>query len=380
MRLVEAHQISKNHPFFKECDRLSKLSKNLWNATNYAIRQFYFETGKYLDYSQVNKNFTVNNQADYRSLPAKVAKGTQRLLDKSYRSFFKIPGYKNKPGYLHKTNGRQVVHYEKGALSKRQAGFVKLSQTFIKLKTDQDADFVRIVPKNDYFVIEIGYSVTLPVPSATTGNVVGIDLGLKNLATISSNVMAPLIINGQPISNFNSYSHYLLFKTINGSHMSRSIYRKRFNKIKDYFHKSTKFLVDQFVQYDIKTVVVGYNENWKQGSKLSKFNQIPHELFVKILTYKCQMSGIKVIKQEESYTSKASFYDLDVLPKLNDKNIPMFSGRRIKRGLYCSKNKQLINADLNGSLNILRKSKIWKANFWQDCVKNSRLPITRYSF
>lgn len=384
VKLIESHQISKNHPFYVECDHLTLLSKNLWNATNYIVRQHLFKTNKYLSYNKVNAYFTHTNQFDYRSLPAKVAKGTQRLLDKSYRSFFNKSGFRDIPGYLHKTRGRQVVHYEKGALSFKRPGFVKLSQTSLIIKTDKPVDFVRIVPRNDYFVIEIGYTKDLPVTSVTPGNVASIDLGLNNLATVTSNVFAPVIINGKPIQNINFYAKRLISEqrayVTKTSHLINSLYRKRYNKLKDYYHKSTRFLVDKFVNNDIETVVIGYNENWKRRNKIQAFQRIAYKQFIDILTYKCQLSGINVVLQEESYTSKASFYDLDDIPNINEDVTKPFSGKRVSRGSYLTRKGYKLNADVNGSLNILRKSKVWEDIMYANCVRYSKKPITRYNF
>lgn len=385
IQLIESHQISKNHKYFKECDDLTFKSKNLWNATNYFIRQHFFKTGEYLNYNKVNLEFTHSNQADYRALPAKVSKGTQRLLEKSYKSFFNKSGFRRLPGYLHKSDGRQVVHYEKGAISTKIKGFLQLSKTKIYIKTDHVADFVRIVPKLDYFVIEVGYSVEVPAPSATTGTrVASIDLGLNNLAMVSSNVMAPVIINGKPLKSMNMYSNLLIAQsqsmTNGSSHKIRSYYRKRMNKIKDYFHKSSTWLVQQLVGNHIDTLIIGKNDGWKHQSKLKNFVRIPYQLFINMLSYKCSIHGINLIEQEESYTSKSSFYSKDPIPVFGTKNEIVFSGKRIKRGLYKEATGELINADLNGSLNILRKSIVWTDRMFNDCVYFSKKPILSYSF
>ena len=385
IQLVETHQISKNHKYYKECDDLTFKSKNLWNATNFAVRQHLFETGEYLNYNKINAQFTHDNQQDYRALPAKVSKGTQRLLDKSYRSFFGKSGFKRLPGYLHKTEGRQVVHYEKGALSTKIKGFVKLSKTNIFIKTDKTPDFVRIVPRFDYYVLELGYSVEAPAPSVTTGTrLASIDLGLNNLAMVSSNVMAPVILNGKPIKSMNLYSNLLIAKqqshTDGSTHQLRSYYKKRANKIKDYFHKASTWLVSLLSENQIDTLVIGKNNGWKQHSKLKNFVRIPYQIFIQMLQYKCELRGITVIEQEESYTSKSSFYSKDPIPVFGQKNQILFSGKRISRGMYKDKTGYKMNADLNGSLNILRKSIMWNDSMWLDCIIQSKKPIIKYSF
>ena len=122
--LTERHIISEYHPFFQECDALCFLSKNLYNATLYAQRQSFFRDD-FENYYQVNARFTKENQFDYRNLPAKVSKQVQMLVDASFKSFFALVKKKENgeydasvclPKYL-KKDGRQVINYEKGALS-----------------------------------------------------------------------------------------------------------------------------------------------------------------------------------------------------------------------------------------------------------------------
>ena len=120
MVLVEQHIIKEKDILYNELDNLCFLSKNLYNATLYRVRQYFFETKKYLNYNAVNKEFTHSNNVDYRALPAKVSKMTQMLVDQAFKSFFtkrKNGGVKARiPKYLPK-DGRQVVTYTKQALS-----------------------------------------------------------------------------------------------------------------------------------------------------------------------------------------------------------------------------------------------------------------------
>lgn len=384
IQLIESHQINRNNQFYDECNHLTYLAKNLWNATNYRVRQQLFVTGEYMNYNTVNYKFAHENQSDYRALPAKISQGVQRMLDKSYKGFFKGTGFRHIPGYLHKTKGRQTVPYPKDALSFKIKGFVKLSKTNILIKTDKHAEFARIVPHKGYFTIEIGYSVNLPAPSQTTGKVATIDFGMKNFATVTSNTSAPFIINGSPIQAINRYADYLVAKQrlhVNGtSHLIHSIYRKRHNKLKDYLHKSSRFLTNWLHNNDITTLVIGYNLGWKKGKQMKFFQKTPYKQFVDMVTYKCELLGINIIMQEESYTSKASFKSLDTIPTISDKTNKTFSGKRIKRGLYKNADNTLINADVNGSLNILRKSEVWDNQMYNDCLTHSKQPIIRYNF
>ena len=370
----EQHQIKRNHKFFNECKIICHLSKNLYNATLYEVRQYFFETNKYLNYCKVNKKFTDENQVDYRALPTKVAKSIQMKLDKNFKSFFnlnkkyKSGNYKNKPNipkYLDK-DGYYVTEYTKQALSLIEDGYIKLSKTNIKIKTNinkKSIQAVRIVPKNGYFVIEILYRVEHK-QLKQNDRYASIDLGLNNLVTLTGTNIKPTIINGKPLKSINQYYNKIVSKykslldIINKQKTSKriqNISRKRKNKVIDYLHKASAYIVNQLVSNDISTLIVGYNKNWKQDINIGKINNqnfvnIPYYIFVNMLKYKCKHNGINVIIQEESYTSKCSFIDKESIEKHDN-----YVGKRLYRGLFISKNGTKINADVNGSLNILRK-------------------------
>ena len=198
-----------------------------------------------------------------------------------------------------------------------------------------------------------------------------IDLGINNLCSCSSHVINSFIVNGKPVKSINQYYNKQVAKyksiceTVNHCKTSKRIQKlnyKRTNKIEDYFHKVSRYIVNQLVSNDINTLVIGHNNYWKQDTKLGKktnqnFIQIPFNKLIQMLSYKCQLVGINCVIQEESYTSKASFIDNDHIPVFNSTTELnyKFSGQRVKRGLYCSQNEIKINADINASLNILRK-------------------------
>ena len=374
MQLVEAHQFNHNHKYNKSLDHLCWLSKNLYNATLYAVRQHYFQTNQYLSYYDVNAQFTHNNQYDYRQLPAKVSKMTQRLVDQNFKSFFTLLRKKQQklydkpvkiPKYL-KKDGKQIVQYPRQALSFKKDGYVKLSDTDIFIKTKiqvADIQAARIIPYNGYIKVEIIYKKTIKSDIKKNNKYVAIDLGINNLMTITSTEMSPFIINGRPLKSINQHANKLIakcqqslarYKLYTSKHLY-SIYRKRMNKINDYLHKSVSYLMNQLVSHDISTLIVGYNKEWKQDIKLGKRNnqtfvQIPYYKLICMLEYKCELHGIKLILHEESYTSKCSFLDKEEICKHSE-----YLGKRIKRGLFRTKESKLINADVNGSLNIMRK-------------------------
>ena len=400
MTLVERQIVKPNHKHFNEIDHVCFLSKNLYNSTLYRIRQHYSETGEYLNYNAVNLIFTKEKQVDYCALPRKVSKCTQMLLDKSYKSFFnKLKNgdkYCRPPKYLDKINGRQVAMYCKQALSFKKKGYVKLSGTDIFVKTDKDVQFIRLVPKNGYYVIEIGYHTIVCDTLPDNNRYAAIDLGVNNLATITSNAFSPIIINGKPIKSINHYYNQKNAKckeqlaNVNNQKTSKrlkSIHLKRYNKINDYFHKASCFIVNHLVSTNVNTLIIGYNEGWKQDTKMRKddkqnFIYIPFLNFVRKLQYKCEKVGITVIVTEESYTSKCSFMNQDYIPTYgedDEKYEP--TGERIKRGLYRNNDQTILNADVNGSYNILRKTLIkqvaWNEKLFSDCVQVCSTPLVK---
>ena len=342
MILAEKHIYKPTHKYYTELDNLCFLSKNLYNATLYDIRQHYFNTGEYKNYNQVNFEFTHNNQPDYRALPAKVAKHTQKLVDKNFKSFFALLKKKNQgkydkpisiPKYLDKINGREVVQYEKGAVNTKGLANdeIKLSGTNIVVKTkisQKTIQAVRIVPCNGYIKIEVLYKIQECNLKTKDNNIASIDLGLNNLMTVTFMNNKPLIINGKPLKSINQYynkkkaNYTSLVEKCNGKKTSIRLKRlslKRTNKVDDYLHKSVSYLMNQLVSNNISTLVVGYNKNWKQDIGIGKvnnqnFTNISHLKLVKMLEYKCHLYGINFILQEESYTSKSSFLDKDILP------------------------------------------------------------------
>lgn len=403
MILVLKHSYKKSHPFYKELDKLCFLSKNLYNSTLYTVRQRYFEIHKYLNYNAVNKLFTDNKQVDYCALPRKVSKMTQQLVDKNFKSFFALLRLKQKgeydepiniPNYLDKVKGRQVVHYDKQALSfKAKEGFIKLSGTniYIPLTNDITKDiirYVRIVPKPHNIIdVEIGYKTEVP-EIEYNNRIASIDLGINNLATVTSNIFSPFIINGKPLKSINQYYNKHLadlksFQMLKGNKKStnriKALTVKRNNKVTDYTHKATRLITNHLVSNNISLLVIGYNKGWKQDVNMSKKNnqkfvQISFLKFINLLTYKCRLAGITVVTKEESYTSKCSFLDKEPIQKHST-----YLGKRVKRGLFRTLNKNYINADVNGSYNIMKKYLItqeaWNENIFSDCVEACSTPV-----
>ncbi len=222
-------------------------------------------------------------------------------------------------------------------------------------------DCCRVIPKSNHFVVEFIYTVGKKKLQAYNGNWMGIDIGLNNMATCSSNAIEPFIINGKPIKSVNNFYNkrkkQLQSKLKKDIYTSKRIERlsfRRNQKVKDYIHKASRIIVDKSVEKNITKIIIGKNENWKQAINIGKksnreFTSIPHATLIEKIQYKARMEGIEVILTQEAYTSKCSAIDLEKIGKYET-----YVGKRKKRGLFITATGKLINADVNGSLNIAR--------------------------
>jgi len=256
-----------------------------------------------------------------------------------------------------------------------RAGIIALSKTNIKIPTKITPALVkevRIVPGTDCYIIEVIYEKINNLSAKNNEAIASIDLGLNNLIALTSNQVGfqPILVNGRPLKSINQFYNKKkaslqekLPRGIRASKRILRITRCRNQKINNYLHHTSHFIVNTLVKNSIKMLVIGKNSGQKQEINIGKANNqnfvnIPHSKLIEQLAYKCELVGIKVIESEESYTSVSSFLDSDPIPVYGDDNAKLvkFSGKRIKRGLYRSNTGKLINSDVNGSYNILRKA------------------------
>ena len=393
MRQVERHWIRENHTLYSICNELTFKAKNLYNAGLYQIRQSFFEREKsenkknhqVLSWIALTSKFRKEKQVDMLALPSKVSTNILRMLGANMSSYYQLLSrFYDKsntsvthkpqlPRYLHKTKGRYVIEFNSQTISKKRGTnneiilCLKDLHLMIPSKIEKP-QCVRIVPQSEAFVIEVIYDVK-ELPLKHTNNFAAIDLGIDNLASVTfSNGVNPLLINGQMIKSINQGYNRLIAKAqaklqVNqrtSKHIHR-LWRNRNMKLQTELHKITSFLSLYFDEISIEKVFIGKNTGWKKNISLGKkmnqtFVQIPFNTFISQLRYKCLLNGIEVIEQEESYTSKASFVDNDEIPIYGKINYePQFSGKRIHRGLYETKDGFRLNADVNGSYNILSK-------------------------
>jgi len=374
---VEQHQINKMHPLYKVIDEFSFRSKNLFNYANYLIRQEFINNSKYIKYHEMDK--MLQKTEPYKLLMSQSAQCTLQVLDRSWKSFFvaikdwkkhpekylgrpKLPKYKKKDGRFPWYLKNNQTWIKDGYL-----GFQLRVMNGYKFKTSVTGRLisVRFIPRGTIYVMEIVYEIEVPDNKPEIKNIIGIDLGVNNFATITNNIgLNPIIINGRGIKSINQYYNkqkakiQSKLKIRHGKDWSNrldKLNQKRFNRIKNFMHNASRYIIDYCMENSIDTIVVGLNKEWKQESKMSKktnqkFINIPYDMFIGQLEYKCQDNNINLIVTEESYTSGTSFLDNEIPEKVNYNKL-----RRVHRGLFKSKNGILINADVNGSYQIMKK-------------------------
>jgi len=380
---------------------LCRLSKNLYNATLYAIRQYYFTEKKYLRYESAYH--ALKDNENYKLLNTDIAQQTMKVVDRNFKSFFalidkamqcdykfsniKLPHYLPKDGYFMLIIPRFTVKdgYFTVPMSnafKKEFGTVKLP--FPKNLDKKQVKEIRIIPKHNckFFEIDFVYIQEQQTMQLNPNNALGIDLGLDNLATCVTNTGASFIVDGKKLKSINQWynkenARLQSIKDKQGiKGLTNRQYRlltKRNNRVNYYMNKTARIIVNYCIQNNIGNIVVGYNIDWKRNINIGScnnqnFTQIPHgNLRVKIKSL-CERYGINYVEQEESYTSQADFFANDTLPVYNADNPQEynFSGKRISRGQYRTYQGTIINADCNGALNILRKSNLVDLRVLQD--------------
>jgi transposase, IS605 OrfB family, central region len=377
--------VNPNHALYKTLDNYAFLSKNLYNSTLYRHRQDYKNGKKKISWMKLVGEFASSNQPDYRAIPAKVAQNVIKGVDDEYNTFFGSlkAGLKAKiPRYKHKTEGRYKLTFDYQCLSDKflKKGFIKLPvpKSFtqeLKFKIPKniigkEIKQVTVTKFNDGYMINIICKDENVIKLKFGNNVAAIDLGLSNLvACVSNNKMKPFLISGRVINSINHYWNKKVstlrskLDTLKDEGEKDAIKkkisklnRKRNFKINDYLHKLSTKLINHLDSNQIDSLIVGYNQGWKQDINLGKKNNqkfcgVPFYKFLNMLKYKCANKRITLKTQEESYTSKCSFLDNEEVCKHDS-----YLGKRVKRGLFKSSKGIEINADINGAYNILVKA------------------------
>lgn len=374
---------------------MCQYSNNLYNVALYNIRQYYFHEKKFLTYESNYHECKANE--NYKLLQAGVAQQTLKVADRSFKSFFnlikkaksgeyrfkdiKIPHYREKGGLFNLILSTNAINIKDGYLIVPMS--IELSKThnkhkiripFPKRLEGKNIKEVRILPinKGRHFKIQYCYEQPIEEQNLSQQNTIAIDIGLENLATCVTNKGTSFIMDGRKLKSINQYwnKQKAYFQSIADKQKQKStmrlqnLTRKRNNRANDYIKKTARYIINYCITNNIGTVACGYNSDFKRSINLGKitnqqFTQISFGSLRETLAGLCERYGMQYIEQEESYTSKASFLDLDEIPVYNPEHLytDSFSGKRIRRGLYRSADGRIINADVNGACNILRKSK-----------------------
>lgn len=344
---------------------LCQYSNNLYNVGLYNVRQYFFNEKKFLRYEENYHCCKLNK--NYKLLQAGIAQQTLKVVNRSFMSFFnllkksksgeyrfqdiKLPHYKKKGGLFPLILSTNAMRISDGyfimpmsrEFTKMHGGkLIKIA--FPERLKDKKIKEIRILPigNGKYFKIQYCYVQDIEKQDVSVDKVLAIDIGLENLVTCVTNIGTSFIVDGRKLKSINQYwnQRKAYFQRITDKQKRKSTNRifrltqKRNNQVKDYMNKTARHIVNYCIEHQIGTIVCGYSNL-------------------------CERYGMLYIEQEESYTSKASCLDMDDIPvfDVNTPYIGTFSGKRIHRGLYQSKNGKRMNADVNGAANILRKSK-----------------------
>lgn len=386
------HLTKEEYNILKE---LCRTAKNLTNQAIYNVRQHYLQEKQYLRYE--SNYHELKNSNNYKLLNSNMAQQTLKNVDAMFRTFFaliklakqgkynfkhiKLPNYLPKNGYSNLIIAQFRIKDDNILTIPYSNTFKKKYETKIQIKVpkileDKKIKEIQIIPKFNarFFEIQYTYEIQEEKINLNTNNALAIDLGVNNLCTCVTSAGKSFIVDGRKLKSINQFfnkQNAKLQSIKDKQNIKRQtkqqylISRKRKNKIDDYINKTCRYIINYCLTNDIGTLVTGYNQSFQNKTNLGKknnqiFTQLPFGKIREKLEYLCKRYNINYILQEESYTSKASFFDNDELPIYNADNPQTyeFSGKRIKRGLYQTKDNYRFNADCNGALNILRKSKV----------------------
>ena len=383
---------------YKSIKELCHIAKNLTNEAIYNVRQYYFTEDKFLKYE---KNYTLlKSSSNYKELNSNMAQQILKEVDGSFKSFFgliklakqgkysfkdcKLPRYLPKDGYTTlvigfvRLNGNKLILPFSNNFKKTHK---VVEITIPPVLLDKKVKEIRILPKANarYFEIQYIYETECIQRNLNTQNALALDLGVNNLVTAVSSTGKSFIVDGKRLKSINQWfnkENARLQSIKDKQHFGKkptsrqkAIARDCNNKVNDYMNKAARMIIDYCINNDIGTLIAGYNVTFQRNSHIGKQNNqnfvnIPYGRLRDKLAYMCELNGITYVEQEESYTSKASFWDKDNIPVYNNDNPKEyeFSGNRVHRGLYKTANGKTFNADINGALNIMRKSSVVDMN------------------
>jgi putative transposase len=373
VKLTEIIQV----PPSQELSKLCHLAKNLYNLANWYIRRDFFNFYNILTFYDLD--FILKNKQAYQSLPSQTSQQILKYVNRNWKSYFKtleeyrkdLKKFRKKPKVpkYKKKNGESVVIFT-NQQCKIKNGYLcfpkKVNINPIKTRITERLKEVRIIPLGVKYKVELVYDKEEKDLGLDKDHMLSIDLGLNNLITVvNNNGCRPFIIKGGMIKSINQYynkqlAYYRSIENKKGNFTDtkriKKLHLKRNNKINTLFHRISKNIIEYCTLFNIGTIVIGYINGWKQKinigrSNNQKFVQIPFLKLVKQIEYKAQLKGIHVLTVNESHTSKCSFLDNELIGKHKK-----YAGKRISRGLFKTSKGILLNADINGAYNIMKKA------------------------
>jgi len=373
---------------------LCQQSGKLYNTGIYFARQTLFKTGKLLT-GKFDLAFepSVSKSLLAQSMPSTPMQQTLMSVTEAFKSFKNLRDSHKKgqlhfrpkpPGYLQGSKLFKVAYPNSGgqrptlidgqlrfALGLTVKRWFGVSEFFLPMPSNLDYSKVKeftILPKNGVFYLEMSYEVEKQNHELDINQALSIDLGTAdNLAACVDTLGNSFLIDARAMKAMNQLWNKKVSTRKEGKPQGYwdnwldCVTRKRNHQMRDGINKAAKLIINHCLKYGIGTLVMGWNEGFKVDANLGnlnnqKFVQMPLGKLKSRVKQLCDLHGIRFIETEEAYTSKASFLDGDSLPKYGEK--PMgwkASGNRIKRGLYRTYDGFVVNADLNGAANILKK-------------------------
>lgn len=368
---------------FEELNNMCHHSNSLYNCCLYVIKEYYKQTAKYIGQNALYKE--IKNNEHYKALPAKMSQQIVRLSDKNYRSFFALLKKKNNGQYGSNVNEPKfrksgdlfnlILPNDQINLYKGKLKITKNIRIPFSYKIDGVIKQAVIKPKlkGKYYEIYIAYEQNkVEQPLVNKENLLSIDLGIDNFVSCFSNVGHSFIVNGKPLKAYNQYynkrkskiqSELEIKNQKKWSNQLEILTINRQNYINNYFNQTVNLIKKYCIKNQIGKVICGYNESWKQDINIGKINNqkfmcIPYHLFKQKLESKLNEIGVEFVLQEESYTSKCSFVDNEEIKEHKE-----YIGKRVKRGLFKTKDGLLINSDINGAANIMKKNVVSNEKF-----------------
>ncbi|MEK4424897.1 RNA-guided endonuclease InsQ/TnpB family protein [Solibacillus sp. FSL K6-1523] len=386
---------------FRLLQRMTHSNKALRNVGLYTIKQSFLNENRMATMKEIDA--AMKQDINYWGIQSNSVQAIRRTLRSETKNFFKAleawkkdpskyTGRPQFPNYSKSTEKRIIEIYQVPKVDKDGYWTIPMNATFrkrfgsIKIRMPKNLlhkqiAYIEIVRKQNGRFFEVHYTYEVQATQmkqqpTTTKNTLSCDLGVNRLISCATNAGDTFLINGKKLKSINRYFNKAISELQqrnieNGiskrvvTNQLAKLWMKRNNQINGYISQAVGILFKKIKALNIDTIIVGYNEGWKQNSNIGKKNnqhfvQIPFNKLISAIENKCLKEGIRFAKQEESYTSRASFLDKDELPvwSSRDKQKYVFSGKRVNRGQYRSLSGECIHADINGAFNILRKSNI----------------------